>query len=131
MVPLSPAHSTSASPLPTIPPTFAPGDFVAELAQSIPPQRDDLRLAIAFRGLSEDNLTDPPLSGEPLFIGAQRTFTIPNVVDNTNSTIDAELLAISEHAYFWFDKGPGSVSPNANQLDPVVEAFDRDLYLGC
>ncbi len=124
-----PQNTTTSSPPTSLPPTASPislpGDFAAELAQAVPPERDDLRLAIAFRGLSESALTDPPHTSAPLSVGVEQTFTIPNVVDNTNSVIDAKLFAVSDHAYFWFDTGPGSVSPSANELEPVLKTFDE------
>ncbi len=125
--PSSAAPSPTEIPAPAATAVSPANAVAAELAESIPPERDDLRLAIAFRGLSDTNLTDPPALNEPLSVGAQQTFTIPNVVDNTVSEIEAELFAVSEHAYFWFDKGPGSVSPDSDQLDPVAQTFD-DIY---
>ncbi len=135
-----PPHSNtpvqpSASPSPTELPapamtTISPASAVAaELARSIPPKRDDLRLAIAFRGLLDTTLADVPIIEEPLSVGVRQTFTIPNVVDNTVSDIEAELLAVSENAYFWFDNGPGSVFPDQNELDQVAQSFD-EIYTG-
>ena len=126
---------SSPSPSPTELPmlamtTISPASAVAaELAGSIPPERDDLRLAIAFRGLPDTALADVPILKEPLSVGVQQTFTIPNVVDNTVSDIEAELFAVSEYAYFWFDKGPGSVSPDQSELDHVAQTFD-EIYVG-
>jgi hypothetical protein len=125
--PMQPPPSPSPTELPA--PTMAsmsPASAVAaELGGSIPPERDDLRLAIAFRGLSGTALVDRPLLNEPLSVGEQQTFTIPNVVDNTVSDIEAELLAVSENAYFWFDKGPGSINPEQDALDLAAQTFDE------
>jgi len=105
---------------------MSPGSVVAsELAESIPPGRDDLRLATAFRGLSDADLADAPLLKESLSVGERQTFTIPNVVDNTVSEIEAELFAVSDHAYFWFDKGPGSINPDQDALNHAVQTFDE------
>jgi hypothetical protein len=124
----SPSPSPTELPAPAVT-TMSPASAVAaELAGSIPPERDDLRLAVAFRGLSDTALADPPVLNEPLSVGAQQIFTIPNVVDNTVSDIEAELFAVSENAYFWFDKGPGSVSPDQNDLDHVAQTFD-EIYV--
>ena len=104
----------------------SPASQVAdELAAAVPPERDDMRLAIAFRGLATTDLDETPALDEPLSIGDRQIFTVSNVVDNTNSEIEAELLAVSEHAYFWFDKGPASLSPELDQLAPVAQTFDE------
>jgi len=125
--------ATAEVPATTAPPataTRSPKEVVAlELAESLPPERDDVRLAIAFHGLSESLIAEAPLVGGPLPVGAMQSFTVPNVVDNTVSDIDAELLAVSEHAYFWFDKGPGSLVPNETELKTAAQTFD-EIYEG-
>jgi hypothetical protein len=124
-LPISPTPSPTESPVPTIASISPASAVAAELAESIPPERDDLRLAIAFRGLPDTTLTDAPILNESLSVGAQQTFTIPNVVDNTVSDIEAELFAVSESAYFWFDKGPGSINPEQDVLDLAAQTFDE------
>ncbi|MGB3717241.1 MAG: hypothetical protein WA996_22695, partial [Candidatus Promineifilaceae bacterium] len=43
---------------------------------------------------------------------------------NTHIPIQVELLAVSDHAYFWFDTGPGSTKPTPIRLAEVSEVFD-------
>ncbi|MCA9948364.1 MAG: immune inhibitor A [Anaerolineales bacterium] len=98
-----------------------------ELDTAVAPTRDNYRLAQAYRGLNAtQEKTVLPVT-EPLPIGTIHTFNILNVIDNTVSQIDAELLAIGEHAYFWFDTTPGALIPDANELDAAVATFD-DIY---
>lgn len=94
------------------------------LQQSIPPDRDDVRLAIAYLGLEEPPTQDIPLVTKPLPIGSRQFFQVPNVDTNTISHIDANLLWVSDHAYFWFDIGAGSLSPPLDQLETAGIAFD-------
>ncbi len=130
--------STSEQALPTADPSkstqpmtanLSPAEAVAvELAALVPPERDDLRLAVAYRGVQDTTITHPPIRTEPLSVGAQETFTILNVVDNTVSEIEAELFAVSDKAYFWFDLGPVSVTPEPEDLAHVTQIFD-EIYV--
>ena len=121
---------TPAPPLPTLPPLaqapISPDQqtTLEQLNQASPPQRDDIRLAIAYRGLTEEpSLSAPP--AETLPLNTSQTFIISNVDDNTISQIEAILLGISDHAYFWFDTGPGTFTPNSAELQEAGEGFDE------
>lgn len=129
--PSTPAEATaepSPEPLPAVESgskEMSAGAAVSdELARTIPPERDDRRLAIAFRGLDDGELPPAPVVSEPLAPGMEETFTIPNIVDNTVSQIDAALLAVSDYAYFWFDQGPGASNPAAEDLTHAAAIFD-------
>ena len=37
----------------------------------------------------------------------------------------AKGIAVSENAYFWFDKGPGSINPDQDALDLAAQTFDE------
>ncbi len=104
----------------------------AELSQALPPVRDDVVLAIAFRGLESAPSTDVPLVERPLPAGTRQTFNILDVVHKTISQIEAELKMVSDHAYFWFDIGPGTFEPDAGELAKTAELFDsiceQDAY---
>lgn len=88
------------------------------------PERDDIELARLYEGW--DGLLPPvePIDG-PLPVG---TIEQLNVLNHSSITIDpikAELLAVSDHAYFWFDTGPGSFRPSQEKLAQVGQEFDR------
>ncbi|MGH2538727.1 MAG: hypothetical protein ACRDHL_15160 [Candidatus Promineifilaceae bacterium] len=88
-----------------------------------PPQRDDLELARLYSGW--DGQAPPtPAAPVPLAAGAVQELKVFNHDRNTIETIVAELFAVSQHAYFWFDTGPGSVRPEQAELDAVTAAFD-------
>ncbi|MFQ5419286.1 MAG: hypothetical protein ACE5EY_02870, partial [Anaerolineae bacterium] len=57
--------------------------------------------------------------------GDHLTFNINNLDTNTVSAIDTVLLAVSDHAYFWFDTGPGSVDPDRGELAEMATLFDE------
>jgi immune inhibitor A len=100
----------------------------AELVQSIPPERDEVGLALAYRGLEVVPPPRPTIT-VPLTIGTRQKLQIANIDTNTYSTINVDLLAISDYAYFWFDVGPGSFIPDAGLLAQVSAAFDEAYEL--
>lgn len=123
-----------SSPEPTSePPTLAPISGIAETARAatarelvdvIPPLRDDLRLAIAYRGVNPVMATPPAAEDEVEVVGSVERFFIGNVDSNTVSQIEAELVSVGENAYFWFDTGDGSVEPDPAALAAATESFD-------
>lgn len=132
------APATAAVDVPTWPPAvaldepFARTEITAaeqttfdDLANSQPPPRDDAALAVAYRGIGDFVHATPPPPDALLPIGTHQTFNILNHDDNTVTQIDAVLLAVGEHAYFWFDTGPGSFDPDPGQLEEARDAFDQ------
>ncbi|MCB9419075.1 MAG: immune inhibitor A [Ardenticatenaceae bacterium] len=115
MAPLKPFADTAV--------THAQQATFDELNQSMPPERDDIALAEAYRGAVEPPPAATPVA-EPLTVGTHQTFNINNLVDNTIVEIDAVLAAVSDHGYFWFDTGPESVDPDPALLAEVESAFD-------
>ncbi|MFZ1398727.1 MAG: hypothetical protein WAS33_17605, partial [Candidatus Promineifilaceae bacterium] len=93
------------------------------LEANYPPERDDIRLAIAYRGLTELP-TDSPTPIE-YSVGVREPLFILNTDVNTLSSPDFELLHISDHAYFWFDTTPGLSTPSAQALEQTGAAFDE------
>lgn len=133
------ATAVSANPTP-IPPTAtaetaepvtlitpAPDAETATLANttSRPPQRDDIALAIAYSGLSPEPQPTAVFVVNPLTVGTTQQLNIDNVDTNIVSTIEATLLGVSEHAYFWFDTGPGSEKPDAGTLATILTSWDE------
>jgi hypothetical protein len=98
-----------------------------QLAAATQPDRDDIALASAYRGFDEALLATPALVSEPLAVGTRQRINVLNHDENTISQIEAVLLAIGQHAYFWFDTGPGSFEPDADELEFFVDSFD-DIY---
>ena len=115
MTPIEPFADTAVTP--------AQQATFDELNPSMPPERDDVALAMAYRGAGE---SPPPAAAvtEPLKVGTRQTFNINNLVDNTVVEIDAVLAGVSDHGYFWFDTGPESVDPDLDVLAEVGTGFD-------
>ena len=126
-LPASPTEAIASpaaepSPLPLSKPTTLES-VVAELIADNPPTRDDVRLAAAYLGANPTQATPRP--SVEYQVGMVESFYISNVDNNTVNSIDAELMSIGDNAYFWFDKGPGSVEPDPAELARVTASFDE------
>ncbi len=125
--PLEPFARTAVSP--------AEQATFDQLAQSAPPERDDIALAVAYRAAADTPDTTAPPVTDPLAVGTHQTFKINNLINNTVVEIDAVLAAVSDHGYFWFDTGPESVDPDLDLLAEASAVFDEiyqtdTLYFG-
>lgn len=92
----------------------------AALADVRPPARDDVALAREYEGVTE--LQERPGAAASFSVGDTRQFTVLKIDNNTVVPIEAALLGVSEHAYFWFDLD--APQPAEQALIPVGEAFD-------
>lgn len=102
--------------------TAAQQETAYNLAALPVPERDDSRLARAYRGVLSVPALTPGATPQP---GAQATFNISQNHTNAVLSIEALLLWSSEHAHFWFDTSYGSVQPDPAQLETVGTAFDQ------
>ncbi len=133
----SPSHDPEPTIAGTIPSEIATSDTLPKatplpdtehlLQKMIPPVRDDIRLARAYRGIDDVNIQEQEEFDPNLEIGVREKFNILNHVDNTVGEIEAELLAKSDHAYFWFDTDQASPRPDSDELARIAAAFD-DIY---
>ena len=119
----TPLPTSTQTPLPTptqTPPPPAGADSAARLAANQYPLRDDLALARAFRG--QTPAATPAGPGQPPAIGTRQSFNILSYTSNEVSVITAELLAVSDHAYFWFDVA--LTPPVGDALAAAAGGFD-------
>ncbi len=94
-----------------------------QLALLDPPIRDDLALALAYRGATVAAEEQTALS--PPAIGERQLFNVLNYHTVATSPIEAELLAVSDYAYFWFDRAATEDWPDAARLAEIAAGFDR------
>ncbi|MCP5096510.1 MAG: hypothetical protein GY943_13235 [Chloroflexi bacterium] len=99
------------------------------LNSDLPPDRDDVGLAVAYLGVPDEPVPEPPLVTEPLIVGTRQKIFISNSDTNVTTNPDFILLAVSEHAYFWFDTTPGMSAPDDDELVDMSAAFDA-IYEG-
>lgn len=119
-----PAPATAYDNLSRAPVTAAEQTTFAELEANYPPERDDVGLAVAYRGLTELP-PDTPLEPKNYVVGAREPITISNTDLNTLSSPDFVLLHVSDHAYFWFDTTSGLSEPSSDTLETTGAAFDQ------
>lgn len=126
-LPAPPVASTTAEPPAAPPATSVPATATAvpesDPLEGTAPQRDDVRLAIAFKGLSAVQAT-PTAEPPPPQIGDRAEFNIGNVDVNTVSVVTAVLQGVGRHAYYWYDEGVGGVVPDPGDLADTLAAFD-------
>lgn len=131
--PSTPAPEPTASATPAVSSTVGGDGFQEvsfELARAVPPVRNDARLAAAFKGLDKAILsTTEPILAEQLSPGQRQQFIVLDVVNNTFREIEAELYAVGDHAYFWFETEPYGIVPEGDVLSRVVSVFD-EIYEG-
>ncbi len=107
------------------PVTEAQRAAAAALENELPPDRDEVQLAIAFRGLAGAPAAPSGAAAEPLRVGTVQELIVNNVDLNINSTVQAELKVVGEHAYFWFDRTTGNKQPSPEELAATAAAFDQ------
>ena len=118
-----PPAPTAYDTLSRAPVTEAEQTTFVDLEANYPPERDDVGLAIAYRGLTE--LPTAVTNPTAYTVGSREPLSILNVDSITISAPDFELLHISGHAYFWFDTSPGLATPSAQALTQAGTAFDE------
>lgn len=129
--PTQPAEFVWPSPAPALPafnskPPSAEEQEVFELLQeSRAAAKDPYALAKGYDRLYTAPDPVPEAAVTPPEIGSRQTLTISNIDTNVNVRIEAILLAIGEHAYFWFDTSPGLTKPTDAQLVSAAAAFDE------
>lgn len=74
------------------------------LSSTEPPPFDRVAMAVALKGIDPNSIPEPPEEPEKTYKkGDIETFWIHNVDSNQYSEIEAELVYVSKHAYFWVD----------------------------
>ena len=96
-----------------------------ELDIDLPPDRDDVGLAVAYLGVAHPSTEEPPLVTEPLSVGTRQKLFISNNDTNVTTNPDFVLKAVSDHAYFWFDTTAGLSEPPDDVLTAMSAAFDK------
>lgn len=96
----------------------------AELTTNLPLERDPAALARAYMGVTAVATQTAP-QDQPLAVGARQQFKVLNIDSITIETIDAELMAVGEHAYLWFEQSPDLPAPSAADLQYTAVSFDQ------
>lgn len=94
------------------------------LSQPAAPERDDAQLAQVY-GRLQSTPPAQPGAADNIPIGSEAVINISQNKTNHVIPVEAVLLGVSEHAYFWFDTGPGSVQPAATAVETMGSIFDE------
>ncbi|MFM8319336.1 MAG: hypothetical protein ACKOC5_00355 [Chloroflexota bacterium] len=94
------------------------------LEQAEVPVNDSLDLATRLNGLpNPQRALEAPR--QTYRVGDRETFWLSNSDDDSNFQVEAALVYVSEHAYFWVEDG---VDANQSQVEQLVDTFDRKIY---
>jgi hypothetical protein len=94
------------------------------LGNAVVPENDPYDLACRLQGICNIPETlDPPAA--PLEVGATQKFWIANSNTNEHFQIEAELLYITPHTYFWAEKG---ADVDRNDLKRLMDTFEEKIY---
>ena len=117
---LTPQPAPTATPAPELPPN-------AVQMQNEPPVRDLFALAQRFGRADADGApltrTLPP-DPDCCDVGHRKTFFVTDLIERRVYEVDAELLAVSENAYWYADE---ETELTAQQLERTAEVFETDI----
>ncbi len=108
------------------PPTEAMIETAWQLETNLPLARNDEELAKGYLGVTDDQIAASlPELGIEYQIGDVVEFSVNNFNINTYARVNAELLGISEHGYFWFDETDGNARPTLEEVAAAGAQFDQ------
>ncbi|MBN2386047.1 MAG: immune inhibitor A [Anaerolineales bacterium] len=94
------------------------------LEQTIVPANHLPDLACRLQGNCDIPETVPAPS-VPLTVGTRQTFWANDTDANENFQVEAELLYITEHAYFWAETG---IRVDENDMRALLDTFENEIY---
>lgn len=124
---LPPTFENTATPLPPIeltrpPAESIPPDTLQALQTSIVPENDPYELACRLEQLCSVPKTVP---GKAYQMGDKEKFWILNSDTVTHNQIDATLLYVTPHTYFWAEDG---AEVNQGDMQALMDTFEEKIY---
>ena len=117
---LTPTPAPTATPTPELPPIAVP-------MQDEPPVRDLFALALRFgraeAGGAPLTRTLPP-DPECCDVGHHKRFFVTDLIERRVYEVDAELLVVSENAYWYADE---ETELTAQELEQTADVFEREI----
>ena len=100
------------------------GETIEVLENTIVPINDPRELACRLNGLCDvPDVT--ATSAVPRSVGEKKNFWVHNLDTNVNNEIQATLLYVTPHVYFWVEDG---VEVDADEMKALVETFENEIY---
>ncbi len=94
------------------------------LKATIVPENDPYELACRLKGICNVPTT-LPAPAAPLEVGAKQKFWVSNSNTDEHFQIDAKLLYITPHTYFWAEEG---ADVNMDDLKALMDTFENKIY---
>ena len=117
---LTPTPAPTATPTPELPPIAVP-------MQDEPPVRDLFALALRFgraeAGGAPLTRTLPP-DPDCCDVGHRKRFFVTDLIERRVYEVDAELLVVSENAYWYADE---ETELTAQELEQTADVFEREI----
>jgi hypothetical protein len=119
----------SSTPTPPIEINRTPADNISRdtlqtLQNAVIPENDPYELACRLQGICNIPTT-LPAPAAPFQVGDKQTFWIANANTDENFQIEATLLYVTPHTYFWAEN-PDNV--NKRDLKALMETFENEIY---
>lgn len=99
-------------------------EAIDELEQATVPLNDPLDLAGRLKDLHNISPTVPPPAA-PFQPGDRQKFWVSNQDTSLNSQVEATLVYVTPHVYFWVQDG---VDYNMQDLRTLVDTFENKIY---
>ncbi len=115
---------TPVPELKTTPAAQVSTDTLSTLQTTIVPENDLYDLACRLKSVCGVPTTLPAPTA-PLTVGTTQQFWILNSDTNKNSQIDATLMFITPHSYFWAEKG---TNVNQDDMKALMDTFENKIY---
>ncbi len=125
---LSPTESFQTPvPVPTLnhaPVDAASSETMNTLNSSLVPENDPYELACRLRGICNVSKTVPAPTTQ-FKVGDKQKFWLSNSDTNQNFQIDATLVYITPHTYFWAQDGS---NPKESDIKSLMDTFENKIY---
>lgn len=108
-------------------PTTAPLDMAARLLSAMLPARDQLDLAVRFRGVSPATPLVAPTAPPTLPAGTQQTFSVLDQRSARYFSVQATLKVVTDHAYWFVEDDLAQRAPDAD-LRASATVFESRSY---
>jgi hypothetical protein len=127
LTPFTPPAENTASPAPTAqiertPVESIPLDTLETLLETDIPENDPKDLACRLQDVCNVPET---VQGKAYQVGDKETFWVSNSDTAEHHQVDARLIYITPHAYFWAEDG---VRVNENDVRALMDTFENEIY---
>jgi len=121
-VPSGPPTSTPVVEITRPPTSDVPTDTLETLQTTIVPENDPYELACRLEGICNVPTT---VEGKSYQVGDKETFWIINSDTVEHHQIDATLLYITPHTYFWAEDGADA---DEDEVKELMDTFEEEIY---